>query len=173
MTSRTETPARPALSAFVGDAVTRGAVAGLAGGTVFILANMVFANAHGKPPVAPLLSVSTIFTGAAMPAMSPVLAITGLVLHVFLSMVYGAVFGAIVAPLTRSNGLLVVSGLVFGLVLFLVDFEVFGRTAFPWFTNPNGPNPVFELIVHPIAFGLVLVPFFLGRTGTLLRRRES
>ena len=151
------TPADP------GDILTRGAAAGLAGGTLFILANMWFATSHGKPAVAPLLSISTIFRFSDMPQMSPVDVVAGLVTHLGLSIVFGIVFVALAALLrlrTRPVGLLV-AGLGYGLVLYVVNFQVLGRLFFPFFVNPMGPNQVFELWIHPVAFGLVLAPFAL------------
>lgn len=43
-----------------------------------------------------------------------------------------------------------------------VDIEIFRRTVFPWFTNPHGPNRLFELWIHPVGYGLLLAPFFFG-----------
>jgi hypothetical protein len=47
----------------------------------------------------------------------------------------------------------------FGVALYLVNFQILGRTAFPWFQE--GPDQVFELFAHA-GFGLLLVPFFLS-----------
>jgi hypothetical protein len=43
--------------------------------------------------------------------------------------------------------------------LYLVNFQILGRTAVPWFQE--GPDQVFELFAHA-GFGLLLVPFFLS-----------
>lgn len=43
-----------------------------------------------------------------------------------------------------------------------MNFQVTGRLLFPWFVDPRGPDQVVELLVHPLAYGLVLVPFFLS-----------
>ena len=56
------------------------------------------------------------------------------------------------ALLTRG----VAAGLTGGLAFILV------KLFFPWFVDPRGPNQILELIVHPLAYGLVLVPFFLS-----------
>lgn len=146
----------------VGDLVTRGVAGGLSGGVAFAIANMYYADAHGKPAVAPFLAIATIFHHQKMPMMSPENVVTGLVLHVALSMVFGVVFALVVVPVARGAGMLVAGGVAYGLVLFVVNFEIFGRAFFPWFTNPKGPNQLFELWIHPVAYGLFLVPFFLG-----------
>lgn len=149
------------VSADIADRARAGVVAGLFGGFAFALANMWFAGAHGKPSVAPFLSISTIFHGQDVPVMSAQNVVIGLVLHIALSMLFGLVFGLLVVPLLRTTTLLVAGAIVYGLGLFVVNFEIFGRTLFPWFSNPKGPNMLFELWIHPVAFGLFLIPFFL------------
>lgn len=148
----------------IGAVLSRGAAAGLAGGLMFALANMWFSEAHGKPLVAPFLAISTIFHGSTMPVMSQPDVIAGLVLHLGLSLVFGMVFalGVVLLRLGSRPALLVAAAIVYGLVLYVVDFQIIGRIAFSWFVNPEGPNQLFELWIHPVTFGLVLVPFFLG-----------
>lgn len=155
----------------VGMICTRGVTAGLFGGFAFILANMWFSAAHGKPAVAPLLAISTIFHGSAMPEMQPAEVVIGLVTHFALSLVFGVVFAAVVAFLRLAERPLVLvgAGLAYGLLLYLVNFQILSRLFFPWFVNPNGPNQLFELWIHPIGFGLFLVPFFLA-TSSAARR---
>jgi hypothetical protein len=141
--------------------LTRGVAAGLTGGQVFIVANMYWAFSQGAPPVAPFLAISTIFRFSDQPMMGPPEVIIGLVTHLTLSILFGVVF-ALLAPLLRSAAALIGGGLLYGLLLYVVNFQVFGRLFFPWFTNPEGPNQIVELILHPLAFGLFLVPFFLA-----------
>jgi hypothetical protein len=50
---------------------------------------------------------------------------------------------------------------VYGLAPYVVNVQILGNTLFPWFTNPQGPDQGFEVFIHA-AFGLMLVPFFLG-----------
>lgn len=148
----------------IGAIFARGATAGLVGGLVFALANMWFAASGGKPAVAPFLAISTIFHASPMPVMDPAEVVIGLVTHVALSVLFGIVFAVAVTVLGlgRRPLLLVTASVIFGLALYVVNFQVFGRLFFTWFVNPNGPNQVFELWIHPVAFGLVMVPFFLG-----------
>jgi hypothetical protein len=148
----------------IGAVLSRGAVAGLAGGLMFALANMWFSAAHGKPLVAPFLAISTIFHGSSEPVMDQPDVIAGLVLHLGLSLVFGMVFAVGVAMLHLGSrpDLLAAASILYGLVLYVVNFQIIGRIVFPWFVNPKGPNQLFELWVHPVAFGLLLVPFFLG-----------
>lgn len=146
--------------------ITRGVAAGLAGGLVFILVNMFAAQSAGKPPIAPFVAISTLLRFSDMPITEPMSAVPtevalGIVVHLFNSVLFGVVF-ALIAPLLRSSALLVLGGLGYGLALYLVNFQVIGRLFFPWFVDPRGPNQLVELIVHPLAYGLVLVPFFLS-----------
>jgi uncharacterized membrane protein YagU involved in acid resistance len=90
----------------------------------------------------------------------------GLVTHLTLSATFGVAF-ALLVPLLRNFRMLVVGAVVFGVALYLVNFQILGRTAFPWFQE--GPDQVFELFAHA-GFGLLLVPFFLGRAS---RPRET
>ncbi len=148
----------------IGAVLARGAVAGLAGGVLFALANMWYADAHGKPSVAPFLDISTIFHGTKMPVISQPNVIAGLVLHLGLSLLFGMVFalGVTLLRLPQRPLMLLGAGLAYGLALYVVNFQIIARAAFPWFVNPNGPNQVFELWIHPVAYGLLLVPFLLG-----------
>jgi uncharacterized membrane protein YagU involved in acid resistance len=151
----------------LGDLFTRGAVAGIAAGFVFLLANMAYATTQGKPSLAPFMDISTIFHGTDQPAsMTPTLDMlaTGAVVHITLSIAFGVVFALLVgafAPLARNWLVLAGAGVVYGLALYVVNFQILGNTIFEWFTNPQGPNQGFEVFIHAV-FGLLLVPFFLG-----------
>lgn len=176
-THRTEAPASRRLMVApsdLGAAFTRGVAAGLFGGFAFIVANMYYALNHGKPAVAPLLAISTIFRGSNMPMMDPQDVIIGLVTHIGLSMLFGIGFGLLVAVLrlTTKPVLVTVAALVYGLLLYVVNFQILARIWFPFLVNPKGPNQLFELWIHPVAFGLFLVPFFLGAAAFAGRTRD-
>lgn len=151
----------PGLIAGLGQTFTRGVVAGLFAGTLFLLTQMGWAVENlDKPPIAPLLDMSTIFTRDEVPAATPENVVVGLVTHLSLSMLFGIGFTMLV-PLLRNTALLLLGGLAFGLVLYVVNIQLLGRTAFEWFTNPNGPPQIAEIFFHA-EFGLLLVPFFIG-----------
>lgn len=149
-----------------GTLVARGAIAGLVGGMGFLLANMWFAYANGKPGIAPFLAISTVFNAAHHPSLVPTAVPVelgeGAVIHLVLSLSFGMGFGLLAAFL-RNLPALLAGAVGYGLALFVLNFEILGRTVFPFFTNPMGPNNVFEGFVHPLIFGGLLVPFFLGR----------
>lgn len=151
----------PGFFAGLGQTFTRGVVAGLFAGLLFLLTQMGWAVENlDKPPIAPLLDMSTIFTREELPTATPENAIVGLVTHLSLSMLFGIVFTMLV-PLLRNTALLLLGGLAFGLVLYVVNIQLLGRTVFEWFTNPNGPPQIAEIFFHA-EFGLLLVPFFIG-----------
>ncbi len=149
----------------IGDLVARGAVAGLSSGFVFLLGTMWYVTTKGLPAVAPLLDISTVFHFSDKPVKTPPEMIIGLVTHVGLSLAFGIVFALFVVPAIsrlRINPVtLAVAGIAYGLLVYVVNFQILGRTLFPWFTNPMGPNQWFEIFIHAV-FGLLLVPFFLG-----------
>jgi hypothetical protein len=146
----------------IGDRVSRGTVAGVGAGLVFLVANMLWATKAGLPAVAPLIDISTIFNvdDVANPTTENML--IGLVTHLTLSAAFGIAF-AMLVPFLRGARVLTAGAVAFGIALYLVNFQVLGRTAFPWFQE--GPDQWFELVAHA-GFGLLLVPFFLGRRFT-------
>jgi hypothetical protein len=156
-----------ALRWHLGDLFTRGAVAGITAGFVFLLSNMAYATTQGKPSLAPFMDISTIFHGTDKPAsMTPTLDMlaTGAVVHFTLSIAFGVAFALLVgafAPLVRNWFVLAAAGVGYGIALYVVNFQILGNTLFEWFTNPQGPNQGFEIFIHAV-FGLLLVPFFLG-----------
>ena len=100
----------------LGERVTRGTVAGLAAGLLFLVANMLL------------------------------------------------------VPLLRNIRTLAAGAVAFGVALYLINFQILGRTAFPWFQE--GPDQLFELVAHA-GFGLLLVPFFIGRRFTAMRGQRA
>jgi hypothetical protein len=152
-------------------------------GLVFLVANMGWAVHNGKPAAAPLIDISTIFH--AQDAPSPVAAaafgsdnlVVGLVTHLTLAMLFGIGFGLLAWRLIRSNLVLLIGGVGYGLLLYVVNFQILGRTAFPWFTDAMGPPQGFEVFIHAV-FGLLLVPFFVGvvplpQTGRVASRGSA
>jgi hypothetical protein len=156
----------------IGGALARGAIAGLVAGWAFLLANMWFAYSQGKPAGAPLAVIATVFSAASAPALTPASMLVGAVTHVGLSLGFGMGFAVLLVavPMLRRPVPLLLTGIGYGLALWILNFEILGRTVFPFFTSPMGPNQLFEFLVHPLIFGLGLVPFFLGWTPDPGRR---
>lgn len=95
-----------------------------------------------QTPVAPFLAVSTIFHHTKMPVMNQPDVIAGLVLRLGLSLLFGMVFaiGVTLLRLTQRPLMLLGAGLVYGLALYLVNFQISARAAFPFFVNAKGPT---------------------------------
>jgi hypothetical protein len=147
----------------VGERFTRGATAGIVAGLVFLIATMGYVTTKGLPAVAPMIDISTIFHGQDRPVPSPDNVMVGLVTHLTLSVAYGVAFAVLVSMLPRRALIVLAAGVVYGLLLYVVNFQIFGRTLFPWFTNPEGPDQGFEVFIHAV-FGLLLAPFLIGRS---------
>ncbi len=152
--------------------LTTGAVAGLTVGFPFILANMIYATSQPAianvpggiklPAIAPFLDIGTIFYFDEMPQTTPEYPFVGLITHFSLSIVFGLIFALVVVPLLSSARLLLIGGVAFGGVLYIVNYQILGRVLFEWFdpSTALGPNPWFGLLTH-LGFGLLLVAFFL------------
>jgi hypothetical protein len=153
----------------LGDRVARGTVAGVAAGLAFLVGNMLWATKSDLPAVAPLVDISTIFNFDDVANPTTENMFIGLVTHLTLSAAFGVAF-ALLVPLLRDVRLLTLGAVAFGVGLYVVNFQILGRTAFPWFQE--GPDQVFELFAHA-GFGLLLVPFFLSRRFTATRPRRA
>jgi uncharacterized membrane protein YagU involved in acid resistance len=75
----------------------------------------------------------------------------GWIVHLVLSIAFGLVF-ALIARRLRTNGEVAVAGLVYGGLLYLVNFQILARIWFETFKMANQP---FEVVVH-IVFGALL-----------------
>ena len=152
--------------------LTTGVVAGLAVGFVFILANMIYATSQPAlpdvpagpklPAIAPFLDIGTIFYFDDMPKVTQAYPFAGLVTHFSLSILFGLIFALVLVPLFSNARALLVGGIVYGGLLYMLDYQILGRVVFKWFdpSDPMGPDPWFGLLTH-LGFGLLLVPFFL------------
>jgi hypothetical protein len=149
--------------------LARGVVAGLAAGLLFLLANMWYADSQGMPAVAPLYDISTIFHFADKPQPVPENMAVGLTVHLTLSAAFGATF-ALLAPVVSGSTRLVAAAAIFGLVLYVVNFQILGRLVFEWFQQ--GPNQTFEVFAH-LGYGLLLAPFTIGYARPLESRAPA
>jgi hypothetical protein len=110
------------LESDLGELFTRGAVAGIAAGFIFLLANMGYATTQGKPSLAPFMDISTIFHGTDKPAsMTPTVDMlaTGAVVHIVVNFqIFGnTIFEWFTNPQGPNQGFEVFIHAVFGLML--------------------------------------------------------
>jgi len=137
--------------------VVRGAVGGVVSGAVFIVATMWYVASTGGPAVMPLRMISTVVLGDAAMGKGTTSPALGAIVHIVLSAAFGVAFGLVV-PWLRTNATVALAGTVYGLVLYLVNFQVLARLFFTTFKMANQP---FEVVVH-VVFGTLLSFVFFG-----------
>lgn len=154
-------------------AIRQGAVAGVVAGVVFAAFEMVTsAIMMGLPAFwTPLRMIGAIALGS--PALDTGYSLiaagaAGLVVHVVLAAVYGAVFAAIAGGL-RSGPMIIGAASAYGFALWLLNFYVIAPAAFPWFGDAN---PMVQFIAHTVFFGSVL-GFALWRSHERLLDRAA
>ena len=134
--------------------------AGLIGGTVFLLSELLMVPALGGGSLyGPLRMMAAIVLGPSVLAADTfniVVLGAALVVHYFLSLVYALLFALCVNRLLQPGGA-AIAGLVGGFLLYLVNF--FGFTAlFPWFVTARNGITIFNHLV----FGLTTVFFYIA-----------
>lgn len=157
----------------VGGLLARGATAGIVAGMTFLLANMWFAVSQGRPGISPLYAISTIFHGSNVPVLTPTEPILGLTIHIVLSLGFGIGFAVLLVPWLRNLPALVLGALGYGLALWVLNTQILGRTVFPFFAPKGSSDLIFTLLNHMLIFGLLLAPFFLGRSFERTTRAET
>ena len=130
--------------------------AGIIAAIVFMMLEMVLvATIGGDSPWGPPRMIAAIALGKGVlppPAsFDMTILLVAMAIHLILSIVLAIVF-AMIADAARWSGMTcVIAGLVFGIVIYLVNF--YGMTAmFPWFAMARGSISIFA---HAM-FGLVL-----------------
>ncbi|MEW5853375.1 MAG: hypothetical protein AB2A00_31655 [Myxococcota bacterium] len=132
---------------------------GVAAGILFAIAEVIVASVMGDPPLKPFRMFSSILLGRDGLEDAPIgMAFgVGTLVHLVLSGFYGAIYGVIdgylnerskVSPSTQGG-----FGLVFGLALYLINFQVFARLLFPWFLD--APQ-IAQALLHALFYGAPL-----------------
>jgi len=137
--------------------VVRGAVGGLLAGAVFLGVTMWYSTSTDGPAVMPLRMMSTIVLGDDAMAKGDTSPGLGLLVHIVLSAAFGITL-ALVVPRLRTNGSVALVGTAYGLVLYLVNFQILARLFFTTFKMANQP---FEVFAH-IVFGTLVAFAFYG-----------
>jgi len=139
-----------------------GLLYGIAAGGVFALAELVAAAVSGGPEaVEPFRLASSVVLGQrAMAGEVPlgVMVAVGLAVHVAVTAFWGLLYAFVdswLPPDVRPNfSFQAASGMLFGLVVWLVDFQFVARGYFPWFLE-RSPQ-FFQALMHALFFGLPL-----------------
>ena len=149
--------------------VCHGAEGGLVAGLAFILADMGWSRLHGEPATTPIHGVASVFNVSDYIERTPDDLAIGIFTHAWLAALFGIVF-ALLLPLAGGRlrayaggelRTLFLAGALYGLALYVVNYQVMGHLVFKWFTGPHRPAFGISVLVHLI-YGLVLAPFFLG-----------
>lgn len=142
----------------MGTRVLRGALGGIGAGLLFVWVTMWFTSEmpDGKAEM-PLRMMSTLVKGDAAMMEGTTSVGVGWGVHLVLSAAFGIAF-ALVTPMFRTNGTLLLAGTMYGGLLYVVNFLVLAPLAFTTFENANQP---FELVVH-IVFGTLMATAFLS-----------
>jgi hypothetical protein len=146
-----------------------GAEGGLIAGLGFILADMGWSRLHDEPATVPIRGVATVFDVSDHLNQSPDALAIGVFTHAWLSALFGMVFAlllpvleprvsAVVAGEVRG---LLATGAVYGLALYLVNYQLLGRLIFTWFSGPKRPDLAISVFIH-VLYGVLLAPFFIG-----------
>lgn len=143
-----------------GVVAVRGAIGGVFAGAFFGAMNMWFAADAGLPADTPLHVIATIVQDDARFDAGTTSATVGLVIHLFLSISYGALFGLFAAEL-HSNLTRGLAAVFYGGALYCLNFLVLAPAWYPIFQRVNQP---LEGTVH-LLFGALLIPFVV-RWGT-------
>jgi len=156
----------------LGRALKHGTVGGVIAGLLFPMFEMAMAAVQGESPFAPLRMIGGIALGeqALDPSFSLLVAgAAGVAVHMVLSIVHGAVFGAVAAfvpVIVRSVSVAAVAGAAWGTVLWLVNFYV-AAPIFGWAWFPQMTDPLVQFVAHAGFFGVPLglyVAWALRRT---------
>lgn len=152
-------------------ALAAGAGFGLVAGAVFAMMEVLGAIIMGNPALMPLrMFASTLLGQDALTASAlGMVMVVGLLAHFALSAIFGMIYSAIessMSPEGRTSwGRQAVVGLLFGLGLWLVNFQIIARIFYPWFL---GTPQFLQAMMHALFFGLPLGLMF----AALERRRR-
>jgi hypothetical protein len=143
----------------VSRSVQQGVGSGLLAGAMFATAQVVAAITAGDPAVIAFRRSASVLLGPAALTTTPtaVAIVVGLIAHAYLATMYGLSYGVYSSVLSRptrcSARRQAAIGALYGVALWLVNFELFARIVFPWLLAVSQPVQVF---VHAACFGVPL-----------------
>lgn len=136
-------------------AITAGIVAGI----VFMLLEMALVMlVQGQSPWGPPRMMGAIVMGKDVlppPAsFDATIMAVGTMVHMVLSIVLAFILGWIISHWRMSLMTAIIAGIVFGLIVYLVDFYIM-TAMFPWFAMARGPINIFAHAVFGLVAGWV------------------
>lgn len=144
-------------------------IGGIIGGVVLALASMIAMVAAGMSPGASWQLFASVLLGvAALQELTLGVFLAGLVVHLVLAALFGLIWGFVAAGVPRgvrdNMGAHAASAAVYGLVIWLVTFQVIARGFYPWFLELN---QLLWAIMHVLFFGVPLGLYLSARIGFL------
>ncbi|MBI2896267.1 MAG: hypothetical protein HYY06_22105 [Deltaproteobacteria bacterium] len=144
---------------------SNGAGSGLIAGVIFGVMEIVGAAIMGMPPLQPLRMFASVLLGGDALRETPLglAALIGIVVHLVLSAAFGVIYALLNRPLaakvrtsfSRESAL----GLLYGLVLWVVNVQVIARFAYSWFLE----TPQFlQAVMHAVFYGLPLAVMYVA-----------
>jgi hypothetical protein len=133
-----------------------GVYAGLVGGCVLGVLEIVASAASG--PLVPVRMAASVFLGrSGLEGRTAGHLFVGVVVHLALSLLFGLWYGALTLRFSpksrRSFGFQAGLGLLYGVLVWAVNFQLLARLFFPWFLRV----PQFQqALLHAVGFGLPL-----------------
>jgi hypothetical protein len=143
----------------VSRSVHQGVGSGLLAGATFAAAQVIAAVTSGAPAVIAFRRSASVLLGPTALTTTPtaIAVVVGLIAHAYLSTIYGLSYGvyssALSAPTRQSAPRQAAIGALYGVVLWLVNLELFAHIVFPWLLAVSQPVQVF---LHAVCFGLPL-----------------
>lgn len=132
---------------------------GLIAGALFAVMEVIGAAMMGDPPLMPVrMFASTVLGEQALMETPAATAVPiGLIAHFALSAIFGLIYGTVNARFSTdtetSYGRQAGIGLVFGIALWFVNFQIIARAIYPWFLMAP---PFLQAAMHAMFFGLPL-----------------
>lgn len=154
------------------EVLVHGILGGILGGIAFTIAEVALTALTGLPPLTPIRTISAVALGpTALYPDFPLVQVFGafVVVQAIVSTFWGLVFALLisVAPmLSQNSSRLLLSGLIFGTFVWLIDFYLIGPFLFPWIWLAN---PWIQFVAHTFFFGGGLALYFLR----LVERRTA
>ncbi|AFE07908.1 hypothetical protein COCOR_08064 [Corallococcus coralloides DSM 2259] len=144
--------------------LTNGLLFGLAAGVLLALAQTALAVAAGEGPLVPVRMSAAVVLGppAFTPQVSTALAVAvGLGVHLVIAAGWGVVYALLDAMLPVDGRgrweFQAAVGMLFGIFVWLVDFQLLARGYFPWFLSV----PQFlQIVWHAVFLGLPMALLF-------------
>lgn len=143
---------------------TEGLGFGLIAGVIFEMMEMFGSAVTSGSPLEPLrMSASIVLGRDALDSHLGTTYLLGFVVHLLLSALFGLIYLEIDAGLPTDAheryGVQLGLGVVYRMLLWLINVELVAQTLFPWFLTPP---PVVQLLLYALFFGAPLGVMFAG-----------